>query len=560
MSPVGIVNAVRRARKAYLNSALVIAWGKQRGVWVDGLNGFARTPDTIPNQWWGSLCMDRSNRLAGLVARVFLSLLVAIVFVMGVSMPIGSIAATTEMPGAASAPGAAGATMAADGPAASNAGDKVPAFVAWRALVGLALLGLLLWLIERVSGARATRSLNASARAGAGKAADEANSRGRLVDEVKAWADADIEASPAPSAWSAGGIRPGAEGGVDLKEAGASGTSGASVPGGVLPPANSGAAAKGAQASDGSKSSADAGGIAPGATLAAPASSATVSPDLRTAPIAPATGPVGVTEGRVERAAANEPAGRLEGATRSSPAGETAPESTDVAGESAARSNASPTAGTRPAGTDPAISAAADRVGPVHVEPTDDTGAGTDPSSTPKVHDAKSLDATTQVAGAAAESAAAIGDEGLQAQERRSAEADRKAEADRASVFVSQPPLGLAATTASATLASAGGAAGLPPADSSTGERHADDLTKVEGIGPKISDLLQAAGISSFATLSEAPVQSLKQVLAKGGQHFAMHDPSTWPEQAALAARGDWDQLSALQDALQGGRRTDPHA
>ena len=34
-----------------------------------------------------------------------------------------------------------------------------------------------------------------------------------------------------------------------------------------------------------------------------------------------------------------------------------------------------------------------------------------------------------------------------------------------------------------------------------------------------------------------------------------MIDPSTWPEQASLAAAGEWDALQALQDELKGGRR-----
>jgi hypothetical protein len=32
-------------------------------------------------------------------------------------------------------------------------------------------------------------------------------------------------------------------------------------------------------------------------------------------------------------------------------------------------------------------------------------------------------------------------------------------------------------------------------------------------------------------------------------------DPSTWPEQAGLAAAGRWSELEVLQEELKGGRR-----
>jgi hypothetical protein len=33
-----------------------------------------------------------------------------------------------------------------------------------------------------------------------------------------------------------------------------------------------------------------------------------------------------------------------------------------------------------------------------------------------------------------------------------------------------------------------------------------------------------------------------------------MHDPTTWPEQAKMAADGNWDELKTLQDNLKGGK------
>lgn len=81
----------------------------------------------------------------------------------------------------------------------------------------------------------------------------------------------------------------------------------------------------------------------------------------------------------------------------------------------------------------------------------------------------------------------------------------------------------------------------------------ADDLQLIEGIGPKISGLLQAANITTFAQLAGSDVSRLEQIVRGAGITIA--DPTTWPEQAALAAAGKWDELKVLQEELRGGRR-----
>ncbi len=80
-----------------------------------------------------------------------------------------------------------------------------------------------------------------------------------------------------------------------------------------------------------------------------------------------------------------------------------------------------------------------------------------------------------------------------------------------------------------------------------------DDLKIIEGIGPKISSLLNAAGIFTFAQLAHTSVADLQGILDKAG--LRLGDPATWPEQAAVAAKGDLAGLQALQDSLKGGRR-----
>ena len=81
-----------------------------------------------------------------------------------------------------------------------------------------------------------------------------------------------------------------------------------------------------------------------------------------------------------------------------------------------------------------------------------------------------------------------------------------------------------------------------------------NDLKIVEGIGPKIAELCNAAGIHTWDQLANTAVDRLREILDAAGPNFQIHDPGTWPEQAALAAKQDWDALKKLQDELKGGK------
>ncbi|QIP11242.1 50S ribosomal protein L17 [Spirosoma aureum] len=81
-----------------------------------------------------------------------------------------------------------------------------------------------------------------------------------------------------------------------------------------------------------------------------------------------------------------------------------------------------------------------------------------------------------------------------------------------------------------------------------------DDLTLIEGIGPKIAELLNNAGITTFAQLAASEDEAVQQVLADAGSRFNVHDATTWNEQAALARDGKLDELKELQDRLKGGK------
>ena len=83
----------------------------------------------------------------------------------------------------------------------------------------------------------------------------------------------------------------------------------------------------------------------------------------------------------------------------------------------------------------------------------------------------------------------------------------------------------------------------------------ADDLTRIEGIGPKIAGLLNEAGITTYASLAQAEPGRLVEILKEAGPRFALADPSSWPEQAGYLAAGDLDQFAALSAKLKSGRR-----
>ena len=99
------------------------------------------------------------------------------------------------------------------------------------------------------------------------------------------------------------------------------------------------------------------------------------------------------------------------------------------------------------------------------------------------------------------------------------------------------------------TKAAAPKAEAKPAAKKATGK--ADDLKKVEGIGPKIASTLVEAGISTFAELAKTDAAKISEIIADvRGNHVT----DTWPAQAKLAAEGKWDELKKWQDELDGGK------
>ncbi len=85
-------------------------------------------------------------------------------------------------------------------------------------------------------------------------------------------------------------------------------------------------------------------------------------------------------------------------------------------------------------------------------------------------------------------------------------------------------------------------------------DNKADDLKKIEGVGPKIADVLTAAGLATFSDVANSSAEDIKKILDEADGNFGSHDPSTWADQAKLAADGKWDELKKWQDELDGGK------
>ena len=74
-----------------------------------------------------------------------------------------------------------------------------------------------------------------------------------------------------------------------------------------------------------------------------------------------------------------------------------------------------------------------------------------------------------------------------------------------------------------------------------------DDLQVINGIGPVIEGLLNGIGISTWSDLAAVDIEAVRSMLADAGSRFSRHDPSTWPLQARLLERGEWDAFLALE-------------
>ena len=81
----------------------------------------------------------------------------------------------------------------------------------------------------------------------------------------------------------------------------------------------------------------------------------------------------------------------------------------------------------------------------------------------------------------------------------------------------------------------------------------ADDLKKIEGVGPKAAEAMVAAGLDTFTKVAKTKPEAIATILSEASSNLAHLVTETWPKQAKLAADGKWDELKELQDRLDGG-------
>ena len=81
----------------------------------------------------------------------------------------------------------------------------------------------------------------------------------------------------------------------------------------------------------------------------------------------------------------------------------------------------------------------------------------------------------------------------------------------------------------------------------------ADDLKKIEGVGPKAMEAMVEAGLDTFAKVADAKPEAISKILTDASSRLAHLVTDTWPKQAKLAADEKWDELKELQDNLKGG-------
>jgi NADH-quinone oxidoreductase subunit I len=138
---------------------------------------------------------------------------------------------------------------------------------------------------------------------------------------------------------------------------------------------------------------------------------------------------------------------------------------------------------------------------------------------------------------------------------REEAARQAKAEAKRKAAEAKKAAAAKKKAEAAAKAAAAKEAAGAKEAATGVADSEPDDLTRIEGIGPKIAGVLQEAGIKTFAQLAESNAEQLEQIMVDAGGNLAnLADPGTWPIQAKIAAKGNWTALERYQERLKGGK------
>jgi len=75
-----------------------------------------------------------------------------------------------------------------------------------------------------------------------------------------------------------------------------------------------------------------------------------------------------------------------------------------------------------------------------------------------------------------------------------------------------------------------------------------DDLKKIKGIGPIISEVLRSQRIFFFHQIALISEDDLRECVSGAG--IRLTNLSTWSEQARLAALEEWEKLRELQASI----------
>jgi len=83
-----------------------------------------------------------------------------------------------------------------------------------------------------------------------------------------------------------------------------------------------------------------------------------------------------------------------------------------------------------------------------------------------------------------------------------------------------------------------------------------EDLKIIEGIGPKIEELLNREGIRTIEQLADTSIIRIAAILKNAGPRFQIQDPTSWPKQALLAREQKWDELEQLKRLIMSGKES----
>lgn len=71
-----------------------------------------------------------------------------------------------------------------------------------------------------------------------------------------------------------------------------------------------------------------------------------------------------------------------------------------------------------------------------------------------------------------------------------------------------------------------------PKAAEKKAETKGDDLKKLDGVGPKLAEILNAAGLNTYADVAGTSVEKFKEILEAAGSRYASKDPAPWIAEA----------------------------